>query len=324
MTFGFSGNALIAFFMGNNIGIIGDGAISGVSAIANKIHLYLSYCQINTLGAIFDGLVAASGTIISVFLNLNYIDGESLKTALNSLSTTPANIYINLAFNNVTVVPGQLFSSVGTGGVPIAGVTRVPLFPMLTIILSANPISSVISSAFTAGASGANLNAVWLYLDYPTAGAIQFDGPVGFDGVTWNPFTDGSFIIDLSGGAHVNLSFVQTLGFSNPPATLSVSLQNNGYTEIPSGIFAGTSVNEIDLSYNSITRVANDAFTYNFNVQSLTLSYNNIGVVPIQVLDSLPVLRDFRIDNNFVWALPQVNTHISSSNFAANNIMDPV
>jgi hypothetical protein len=321
-TFGFSGNALIAYLSENNIGTIEDGAISNVSALAGKITLHLSNCQINTLGAMFRGLVGASDTTFSIFLDNNNIDGESLKTALNSLSSTPANIFMYLEVNNVTVVPGQLFSSVGTDA-PVAGV----YYPSLNIDLRYNPISSVKSSAFTAGATGANLDAVTLWLDYPTAGAIQFDGPVGFDGVTWVMPTEGvlagavggSFTLSLC-GTGVDLSVAKMLGFHNPPKVLNVVLQGNGYTDIPSGALSDTILTSIDLSNNFITQVAQDVFTYNFDVQALDLSNNRLGVVLTETLNTLPVLGNFQLYNNPIWAIQQTNTHLSSgSNVLGSN-----
>jgi hypothetical protein len=262
-------------------------------------------------------------TTFSIFLDNNNIDGESLKTALNSLSSTPANIFMYLEVNNVTVVPGQLFSSVGTDA-PVA----VVYFPSLNIDLRYNPISSgVNSSAFTAGATGANLDAVTLWLDYPTAGAIQFDGPVGFDGVTWVrlaedvPFgaVGGSFTLSLC-GTGVDLSVAKTLGIHNPPNVLTVVLQGNGYTDIPSGALSDTILNRIDLSNNFITQVAQDVFTYNFDVQALDLSNNRLGVVLTGTLNTLPVLGNFQIHNNPIWVIQQTNTHLSSgSNVLGSN-----
>jgi hypothetical protein len=117
------------------------------------------------------------------------------------------------------------------------------------------------------------------------------------------------------------MSVAKTLGLTNPPGSLNAMLRNNSYTAIPSGAFAGTVVTSIDLSYNNITSVAQDAFTYNFNVQTLDLSKNQLGVVPTGTLNTLPALRDFRISDNKIWAIQQSNTHLSSAENAAGNVI---
>jgi Leucine-rich repeat (LRR) protein len=319
-TFSFGGYMLNVSLDFNPVGSVQDAAFANISTNTVSLLVSLNNAQITTLGSIFNSLAGTSDLNCIVYLSNNQIDGESLKTALSSLTGTLAQVGLYLDHNNVTSVPGQLFSGVGTllpGG----------YLTLLYVDLQYNPIASVNSSAFTArNGTYALLGNVVFILDNPcTAEPIQIDGPLEFDGVDWpyNPLsgdTEGSFTISLC-NTSVNVSMAKTLGFNNPPGTLNVMLRNNRYTAIPSGAFAGTAVSSIDLSYNAITSVAQDAFTYNFNVTTLDLSNNQLGVLPTETLNTLPALRSFHISSNSIWAIQQTNTHLSSVENAFGNII---
>lgn len=336
-TFGFNGHILNVNLSFNPIGSVEDGVMANISANTQAVSVYLEYANINTLGAIFSGLAGSSDLQYTVGLSENQIDGESLKTALNSLTSTPSSIYLYLDNNNITTVPGQLFTGIG-----VFVSTSQQALPYLSVSLQYNPISSMNSSAFTAGTvtfdaatyDWANLGNVEFVLDNPTAGPIHIDGPLAFDGIQWpnlyslfgsslsvGSSTGGAFTISFI-NTSVNLTVVKALGSVNPPGTLNVILQKNGYTEIPSGAFSDTFATGIDLSNNAITHIAADAFTHNFNLQALLLSNNQLGFLPTATLNALPVLSDLQIRNNSIWAIQQTNTHLSNASYAANNIIN--
>lgn len=77
------------------------------------LRIDLSSSNIGVTEGIFHGFRGTVGC--TVILSDNSLDGQSLKSAVNSFVTSVAALTLNLSWNRITTVPGQLFTGFTSG-----------------------------------------------------------------------------------------------------------------------------------------------------------------------------------------------------------------
>lgn len=256
-------------------------------------------------------------------LSNNSINGESLKTLVDSGQSCAANIDFDLSGNNVSFIPSKLLSYLASPAHSCMTVSCTPITATVNLDLSHNPITSIAPDAFSSEQPPANVligaAVSRLTIDLSSATRTFQLPPLEFTDVSWKD-NSGTLNLTLSGNPTIPLSVVAAVSRAhNRPQHIEVHLAGNGYTALQSGIFRDSLAETIDLSNNAITAVADGAFSYNFNLVSLDLSGNDLSVVTVGFLSALPALQRFTIDNNSLIAIPTINNHIASIDSSAIN-----
>lgn len=207
--------------------------------------------QIHTLGRIFDDFQASG--LCALDLSDNRLNETSLQTALTSFTHSVANLYVTMAGNSVTEIPGRLFDGVSSA-------TPHDRLKYLTISvdLSRNPVRVINTSCF----SGVSyLLAVALDLSNPTAGHIMTPADqFSYHGVGWDPILGGTLNLSLV-NTGVEMSIVGALSVpTNGPQKMTLSLRSNNYTVIGPHSLSTSRATSLDLTYNHITHISPVAF----------------------------------------------------------------
>jgi Leucine-rich repeat (LRR) protein len=169
---GFTGRALNLSMADNQLTSLPTAVFNGFPG--EGLFVTMKANHITSLERIFDGYTASGVVIID--LSWNQIDGVSLKTALNSFSTSAAQLSFSLQGNAVRALPSHLFSNIASSG-------SIEVYGRILLDVSANPIATVDGAAF----SGVNgyLQSVIVNMSYPTGGAKPvFDGALNFSAMT--------------------------------------------------------------------------------------------------------------------------------------------
>eukprot|EP00041_Stephanoeca_diplocostata_P008309 m.122167 g.122167 ORF g.122167 m.122167 type:complete len:1469 (-) comp17269_c0_seq70:3312-7718(-) len=100
-----------------------------------------------------------------------------------------------------------------------------------------------------------------------------------------------------------------------------INLSHNEITAVEAGAFRSDGLSSVDVSYNRITMVDDQAFALNTMLQTLDLSHNQITVVSLAALVPIPFLRSLCISDNPIWAIPAAGLSVFHAVDAENNIV---
>lgn len=99
--------------------------------------------------------------------------------------------------------------------------------------------------------------------------------------------------------------------FGNSKNLRNLSLKNNNMETLPDHIFRNQQkLIELDLSFNRLKTLKSVIFEYNQRLIVLSLSHNQLEHIPKDLLNRLPALEEFYLDNN---QLKTINYEASSS-----------
>eukprot|EP00041_Stephanoeca_diplocostata_P032859 m.1065380 g.1065380 ORF g.1065380 m.1065380 type:complete len:1064 (-) comp24220_c0_seq4:1288-4479(-) len=101
----------------------------------------------------------------------------------------------------------------------------------------------------------------------------------------------------------------------------NVDLSYNQITSVPCGVFNQSHVSQLLLSNNNITHFCGNAFNYNFDLVSLELSYNQLTVIPVELLSNIPALVNLKTEHNKLVAVPILSNHIADIKNTRNNTL---
>lgn len=273
------------------------------------IRLDVTGNEITTLGPIFESYTGEG--FCNVDMSSNRVTAPQLVRALNSYTSTLAELVLNVSHNLVTEVPANLFSGVGSRAVAATTVS---------VDLSANPLVHVHPFAHASGEPRATLSGILLNLSNPTRRPLVLPHAMSFEGITWLGSTQAVYF-DFS-NTGVNLSVVNLISASaNPPGVLSVALRSNNYTDVLDGAFVRSRASSIDLRDNFISYVSPRAFNYTLELVTLDLSNNRLSVLSVGLMSNTPALTSLVLENNEIAAVPQTSNHIATAAAVVNNIL---
>eukprot|EP00040_Diaphanoeca_grandis_P013546 m.68521 g.68521 ORF g.68521 m.68521 type:complete len:998 (-) comp23966_c0_seq1:124-3117(-) len=264
---------------------------------------------ISDIGSVFESFRAYGFCFVE--LSFNQLTQTDVKTMLSSFKDSAAELTIFANHNNISQVPANLMQNVSLHA-------DYGVYNSITLDFSHNPITFVDSLAFNGTAF---LRAVRVNVSSPTAGSIFVPDLFYFEGIHWDPIMGGLLELDFS-RTRINLaSIVNGLNGENMPLSLTLDLSFNEYTYVPENSCRNSSVTFLNLSHNAITAISSNAFSYNFRIQSLDISYNKMTIIANDFMSSIPGLNTLRASHNYIWALPFTNNNIQTLSGIENNVI---
>eukprot|EP00040_Diaphanoeca_grandis_P036793 m.236477 g.236477 ORF g.236477 m.236477 type:complete len:1135 (+) comp33686_c0_seq10:282-3686(+) len=311
--FAFTGYGLTVHLSFNSITSLPDATFALFTGL--EMNVILENCGIISLGPVFNLFIGGGGTA-TLELSHNHITGGDIQVVLGSFPGNTEKLILTLANNSISFLPPSMFKGIGSTGTS-------SVYSKFQLDVSLNPITNISSDSFK-GYDEA-LESVLVNISFPTAGKVATPPTFNLDG-NWGS-TGTSFYLILRGSG-VDLSVANAFPAQPPsqnsfwhflPDTLKLDLSHNNYTHVPSNVFNTSGVFMLDLSYNAITMVADDAFGYTFHLQQLNLSNNLLTSVPI--LSRTPALSVFSLEKNKIVALPIESNHVALQTSMSNNII---
>jgi hypothetical protein len=230
-----------------------------------------------------------SGLSASVAVGLRLVNNSlaSLNDILASVGFS-ADLTIDVSWNQLPMLSSEL-SGWSKGGALVAN-------------FSHNPVVSMDPNFFS---PGFDMSDITVDVSFPTTGCIEFPAFFRFG----DTYLAGSTLTVIAIATGATPATVVAFNRFLIPTTLQDSA---GGAELGGG--CGPQCN-----LTLIVDVAGSALQYNFFISELDLSHNRISVLPLELMNNAPGLKQLIIRSNNIRAIPASSNHIAIANDAAGN-----
>jgi len=223
-------------------------------------------------GAVFSGLGAFKGLTKLTRLSMwgNKIS-EILKGTFEGMSSLE---YLDLRYNRIEQLDSVVFSGLGA----FKGLTK-----LTELLMQGNRISELLTGTFEGTSSLQNLD-------------LSYNNITQLDSDVFSGLVDLKYV-DLSAN---KLQYLHPHTFLKLPNMKRLRLKNNIALQIPTdrNFISSHSLSKLDIANCNISSLTAETFANVSALNSLDLSYNNMGTVNINILRALPELSKLYLYGN--------------------------
>lgn len=280
---------------------------------------------INEVGSVFGPQFKTSrGTFLNISDNM--ITSAGLSRILSSYAYSVGPLQLVAERNAINDLPQRFLGSFGS---------NVARGGLLELYISENPISTISPDVFT----GASVSTAFINMSYSTMTSVNFPKQFNFADAPSFRSNQGqaelSFIAAGVGATpQVATAFNQFLlphtcnsfglnctGGCGPSCNLTLSLRDNGITNVETDAFTNARVTVLDLSRNQMTSIASNSFGATSYLHHLDLSDNRLTILPYGIVANASNLRLLNIKNNAIAVMPIGDQQIRSPENAEGNVL---